>query len=123
MEYLTIEDVLQVHDEVLSISGGASGVRDLGQLDSVLNHIQNDDYYPEFVDKLTHLIYSIIQFHIFIDGNKRTAIMAGLFFLNINYYSYVSDEFIHTMEPIVVEVATRERSKESLKEFMTELIY
>ena len=56
----------------------------VGKLESVLCHIQNDDYYPTFLDKLLHLFYCSCKFHCFCDGNKRIAItlplMKGILF-------------------------------------------
>jgi len=62
-------------------------------LDSILSHIKNEDYYPQFVDKLTHLFFSLVQFHTFNDGNKRTAILAVELFLFINEI-YIEDVII-----------------------------
>jgi len=59
-------------------------LEDKGQLESVLFNIQNDIYYPTFIDKLTHLIFCLVKFHIFNDGNKRTAIACSSYFLQIN---------------------------------------
>ncbi|WP_346265096.1 Fic family protein [Campylobacter sputorum] len=36
--------------------------------------MQNDDFHPNFIDKITHLIFACVKFHPFLDGNKRTAI-------------------------------------------------
>ena len=47
--YLTVEDVVATHAKTVELSGGGRlGALDLGQLESVLTHIQNDDLYPEF---------------------------------------------------------------------------
>ena len=66
--------------------GGAEGILDFGKIESVLMHIQNDDYYPTFVDKLTHLFFCVCNFHGFEDGNKRMAITLSAQFLLINGY-------------------------------------
>ena len=65
--------------------GGMTQCIDSNKLDRVLNHIQNHDYYPEFVDKLTHLFFSTCQFHCFADGNKRIAITLSTEFLLKKY--------------------------------------
>ena len=62
--YITIEEALDIHLKTVENSGGGMNqCIDRNRLDSVLNHIQNDDYYPEFVDKLTHLFFCICKFH------------------------------------------------------------
>lgn len=66
MNYFDLEYAIQVHDLVIEERGGINGAKDIGQLDSMLHHIQNDVYYPTFEDKLTHLIHSTIHFHMFL---------------------------------------------------------
>ncbi len=57
--YITLDQVLETHANTVRVSGGGSlGVLDQGKLDSILSHIQNDDYYPTFEEKLTHLFYA-----------------------------------------------------------------
>ena len=68
--YLTLSQAIEIHKKTVEISGGGtSGCLGLGKLDSVLEHIQNDDYYPTFEDKLTHLFFCTCKFHCFEDGN------------------------------------------------------
>lgn len=73
--YLSLEQAIEVHRKTVEVSGGgALGHLELGKLESVLDHIQNDDYYPTFEEKLTHLFFCACKFHCFQDGNKRIAI-------------------------------------------------
>lgn len=63
INYITLEQAIDIHSKTVQYSGGgAYGHFDLGKLESVLQHIQNDDYYPEFVDKLTHLFFVLASF-------------------------------------------------------------
>ena len=56
--YLTVEQAIEVHRKTVEYSGGGSiGQLDVGMLDGVLQHIQNDDYYPTLEAKLTHLFF------------------------------------------------------------------
>lgn len=104
--YITIQQALDTHLLTVKISGGGdTGVINSGQLESVLNHIQNDDYYPTFEDKLTHLVWGACKFHCFSDGNKRIAISLGAQFLLINGYLAITGRFIHYMENISYHVA------------------
>ena len=80
MLYLSIETVLDAHNRILDQYGGLHGVYNIGLLESVLQHIQYDTYYPTSLDKLSHLFFDIIKFHCFNDGNKRTAVFS--FFLS-----------------------------------------
>ncbi len=62
--YFTTEYAIKTHDKIVEISGGANGIKDLGNLESPLEHIQNDDYYPDLEDKITHLVFSIKIMHL-----------------------------------------------------------
>lgn len=54
----TLDEAVKIHRATIEKSGGGNiGDLDLGKLDSVLTHIQNDDYYPTFIDKLVHLFF------------------------------------------------------------------
>jgi death-on-curing protein len=88
--YINIEQAKEIHRKTVEVSGGGDdGILDIGKLESVLDHIQNDDYYPDFVDKLTHLFFCSNKFHCFSDGNKRIAIALGAHFLLINGYVFI----------------------------------
>lgn len=103
--YFDARHAVAVHDWIIEISGGLPGLKDLGQLESVLEHIRNDDYYPTFDAKLTHLIFGINKFHAFNDGNKRSSLTLGAYFLSLNGYDYCVPQFVVQMENIVVAVA------------------
>ena len=92
--YFTAGYAIKTHDKIIEISGGASGIKDLGNLESPLEHIQNDDYYPDFEDKITHLVFSINKNHAFTDGNKRSSIALGAFFLELNGLDIMVSKFI-----------------------------
>lgn len=121
--YLTLDQAVDVHRKTVKISGGgASGHLDLGRLESVLQHMQNNDYYPTFEDKLTHLFYSACKFHCFQDGNKRLAIALCAQMLLLNGYLYCSSHFIREMENISYHVAAGRINKELLHEIITAFI-
>ncbi|MEY3305044.1 MAG: type II toxin-antitoxin system death-on-curing family toxin [Pseudanabaena sp.] len=121
--YFDIAHAIEVHDWIINESGGMSGINNLGLLESPLEHIQNDDYYPTIEDKLTHLVFSIIKFHAFSDGNKRSSIALGSYFLKLNGYDYAVKDFVIKMENISVWVAEGKISKEILGEIIKSLIY
>jgi len=57
--YFDVAHAIDTQRWIIENSGGLPGVKNVAQLESVLIHIQNDLYYPEMVDKLTHLVFSI----------------------------------------------------------------
>ena len=118
--YLTIEQAVDTHRKTVEVSGGGTFEHlDVGKLESVLNHIQNDDYYPTLEDKLTHLFFSANKFHCFADGNKRIAITLCAQMLLFNGYMFWVEEFLHEMENISYHVAAGSIDKELLHEIIT----
>lgn len=120
--YFKTEYAIRIHDKIIELSGGIAGVKTYGNLDSPLAHIQNDEYYPTFEDKLTHLVFSFNKFHAFNDGNKRTSIAMGAFFLELNGLDVLVDKFIIEMENIAVTVAENIIDRDLLGEIVTSII-
>ncbi len=120
--FFNSEYAIKIHNKIIEISGGRSGIKDFGNIDSPLTHIQNDDYYPTFENKLTHLVFSFNKFHAFNDGNKRTSIAIGAFFLAVNGLEFFIDKFIIEMENIAVAVADNIIDKDLLSEIIASLI-
>lgn len=121
--YFDIAHAVREHDWIIEHSGGLPGIKNLEYLDSALDHIQNDLYYPEFQDKLTHLVFAINKFHAFNDGNKRSSLALGAYFLELNGYEYCVTKFVLEMENIAVWLAEGKISKELLNEIVTSLIF
>lgn len=120
--YFTSAYAINIHDKIIEISGGREGIKNFGNIDSPLHHIQNDDYYPTFEEKLTHLIFSFNKFHAFNDGNKRTSIAMGAFFLEVNGLDVFTNKFIIEMENIAVTVADNLIGKDLLQEIIAAII-
>jgi len=120
--YFDIAHAIKTHEFIIKESGGSHGIRDMGLLESVLNHIQNDFYYPEFETKLTHLVFSVNKIHAFIDGNKRSSIALGAYFLELNGLDYCVDRFIIEMENISIHVADNRIDKALLYEIIYSII-
>tara|TARA_R110002167_G_scaffold103523_1_gene267801 strand:- start:5 stop:445 length:441 start_codon:yes stop_codon:yes gene_type:complete len=120
--YFDLDHAISVHDWIIEHSGGLAGTKDAGQLSSVLEHIQNDWYYPSFEEKLNHLVFAINKFHSFNDGNKRSSLVLGAYFLELNGYDYCVKPFMLEMENIVVWLAEGKISKDLLLKLITSLI-
>ena len=113
--YLTLEQAKAIHAKTIEYSGGGTYEHfDLRRLDSVLMNIQNDDYYPTFIDKITHLFYCTCEFHCFADGNKRLAITLSAQFLLFNGYMTVAKNFFAITENISYYVAAGKIRKDLL---------
>lgn len=123
LNYITSEWAIKAHDYIIHESGGLLGTSNIILLESVLGHIQNDMYYPGFEDKLTHLVYSVNKNHAFRDGNKRSSIALGAYFLEVNGLDYCVDKFIIEMENIAVHVADNLIDKDLLHEIVCSLVF
>lgn len=105
---LTQGQILMLHSELISATGGIDGVRDLGLLSSALNapfqKFDNTDLFPTIQQKAARLGYGLIKNHAFIDGNKRIGVHIMLVFLEVNGISleYTQKE-LYTM---VLDVAS-----------------
>lgn len=92
-------------------------------MESILHHIQTDAYYPDFVSKLTHLVFSVIKHHAFNDGNKRTSLALGTRFLQQNGYDdAVVEAFFVRMEDVVVAVADNTLDKTGLQQVIQNIL-
>jgi death-on-curing protein len=84
--WLELGIVLDFHAEQLALFGGADGMRDLGLLESALARPQNKYSYGEADLAVLAAAYGfgIARNHPFVDGNKRTALVSMIVFLNLN---------------------------------------
>lgn len=86
--YLTVAQVLFIHDRMVKLFGGSHGVRDLGLVESAVARPQSsfggEDLYPDIFSKAAALLQSLLKNHPFVDGNKRTAISSAGIFLKKN---------------------------------------
>lgn len=121
--YFDLEHALEVQQFTIKESGGLSGLLNVNLIDSPLEHIKNDNYYPDLTHKLTHLVFSLSKNHGFKDANKRSSIVLGSYFLEINNYSYCIDKFIIEMENIAVAVADNSINKDLLLRIISSILY
>ena len=83
--YLTLEEAVDLHRQLIDRFGGANGVRDLGLLESALARPRSG-YYSSISEQAGALLQSLTGNHAFIDGNKRVAFAATAVFLRMNGY-------------------------------------
>ena len=88
MNYLSTQQVLYLHHQMIEETGGVHGVHNLGLLESALYRPQvtfdGIELYPTPFFKASALLHSLVNNHPFLDGNKRTAIACANFFLENN---------------------------------------
>lgn len=120
MIYLERDEVIQLHDMLIAQSGGSTGIRDLGLLDSALAQPQMSfggaDLYPTIAEKAGALGFSLIKNHAFVDGNKRIGHAAMESFLVANGYEIVAG--VDEQEVIVLEVAASQKTKDEFVDWI-----
>jgi death-on-curing protein len=96
-ELLWIEEreVLALHDRLLALDGGVSGLRDPGLLQSAIAqpkqlHAYGDN--PDIIDMAAASIAGLVRNHPFVDGNKRTGFLVGVLFLELNGFRFTATE-------------------------------
>ncbi|MFA5595889.1 MAG: type II toxin-antitoxin system death-on-curing family toxin [Trueperaceae bacterium] len=89
-DYLTLVEVLAIHDDQVARYGGSAGVRDLGLVEAALFRPQTG-YYADLPEEAAALWESFSQNHPFVDGNKRTAFAVMYTFLAINDVRLTAD--------------------------------
>jgi death-on-curing protein len=89
-EYLSVEQLLELHRMQLRTFGGSGGLRDRGALEAAAARPQmtfgGEDLYPDLVAKTAALMHSLVMNHAFVDGNKRVGAMAAELFVGANGY-------------------------------------
>ncbi len=108
MNVLSLEQLLEIHALVVEATGGSIGLRDLGRLEAVIatqtQNVFGEELYPSLIDKAAAIIRGIIADHPFVDGNKRTAMLAGLTLVEINGIRFAAEP--GELEDFAVKVAT-----------------
>ena len=117
--FLTLAEVLEIHSDQIERYGGSQGLRDLGLLQSAVS-MPAATFCAQFLHEDLHAMAAAYLFHItqnhpFVDGNKRTGVVAALVFLNLNGIEVEASE--RNLEKIVLGVAEGKVKKAELADF------
>lgn len=120
IEYLTPEQVIELHDELLERYGGLPGIRDKNLLWSAVDApkaaLFGQEMYPSIYAKASAYLYHLICNHPFNDANKRTGYTATLVFLEINEVKQIFKK--EDFEALVLEAAKGKITKEEIARFL-----
>lgn len=123
LKYISYDEALVVYAKTVAASGGGlQGVKDEGGIRKVLDFVQNDLYYPTFVDKLTYLVFGLCTGHYFEDGDKRIALTIGSYFLYKNSQYWTACVFMKRLEMIVYHIAAGNIGKELFQELVRQVV-
>ncbi len=120
MRYLTLPEVLTLHDRVITTTGGSSGIRDLSALESALAQpratFNGDELYPDIVAKAATLGFLLVANHPFVDGNKRVGHAAMEVFLVLNGQEITAD--VDDQEQLILAVASGQLDRLGLEKWL-----
>ena len=120
MRYLTIDEILELHERLLVLCGGATGIRDLGELESSVNQphasFDGEELYPDLVTKAASLCFSLVMNHPFLDGNKRVGHAAMETFLVLNGHEINAD--VDEQEKIILNMAAGDYSRDDFVDWL-----
>jgi len=95
IRYLTGEEVLIIHSDIIDAIGGSHGIRDISLFASIIERpktsLVGHEPYPTIYDKAAVYLQSFAKHQIFIDGNKRTAIASAVRFLETNNHVFIGE--------------------------------
>lgn len=123
--YLTLNQVLMIHQAQLRAFGGSAGLRNREGLESAIEQPKasfgGNDLYPTIFDKASVYAYHIAEAQAFVDGNKRTALHAAVTFLAVNGNPIGhSDRLYDAMIAIAEKKLTREHLSNLFRELHIE---
>ena len=120
--FLSVEDVIEIHADQIQRYGGSLGIRDVDLLHSALGMPEagfGDQYlHAGLIEMAAAYLYHIVQNHPFIDGNKRTGVMAAFVFLKLNGFTLEADESV--FETLVLQAAQGQVRKDAIADFFRE---
>jgi death-on-curing protein len=120
--WLRADVVRALHDEQLSEHGGGAGLRDLGLLESALARPENLMAYgePDAAALAAEYAFGIARNHPFVDGNKRSAAVAALLFLDLNGFAFTISE--PELVVMTLSLAAGELSEEEIASWFRDRI-
>lgn len=120
MRFLTLNELLEIHDRILVQSGGSKGGRAIGEMESALAQprmtFDGQELYPSLAEKAAALGFSIIQNHPFIDGNKRTGHAAVEIFLLLNGFEL--NKPVDEQEQIILQIASGKMERAAFADWL-----
>jgi death-on-curing protein len=117
---LSLSEILDLHQRIGAISGGAEGIRDLGALESAIAQPRatfgSRDLYPDVLTKAAALCFFLVLGHPFVDGNKRVGHAAMETMLTLNGLEISAG--VEEQERVILDLAAGNLSRESFTDWL-----
>lgn len=122
MLFLSVQDVLVIHEETIRSGRGRSVLRNPGLLEAAVlmpqQKLHGQYLHPGLAEMAAAYLFHLCRNHAFNDGNKRVAVLAGLIFLRVNGVERLPEP--DDLEAVTLEVASGGRGKDGLTEWLRE---
>lgn len=119
MTWISLFELVVIHHRVIEETGGLHGTANPGALESAVARpfvaFAGAELFPDLITKVASLIHSLVAFHPFLDGNKRTALVAGDVCLRLNGYRLVPS---HESEPFFWSIARGEQNVNEIGQWL-----
>ncbi|MBE0536085.1 MAG: type II toxin-antitoxin system death-on-curing family toxin [Phycisphaerae bacterium] len=124
VDFLTVQDVIRIHDQVIHDYGGDPNIRDEGLLLSAVA-VPQAAFFGEYAHIDLHemaaaYLFHIVMNHPFVDGNKRTGAVAAILFLAMNDVSFTAKR--NVLAEFTFQLAQGNKTKAQTIEFVREHI-
>jgi death on curing protein len=124
MRYLAVGEVVELHRRLLAATGGASGIRDFGALESAIAQPKATfggvDLYPTLIEKAAALAFALVQGHAFVDGNKRVGHAGMETFLILNGSEI--DAPVDDQERLILDLAAGRIARSHLVDWLRQYV-
>ncbi|GEN94615.1 type II toxin-antitoxin system death-on-curing family toxin [Pediococcus ethanolidurans] len=121
IKYLTAQQLIELNKQVVLTVGGTNyGVQSVEALHVVIEQpaqvVFGHELYPTIWLKAAFILQKITKKHVFVDGNKRTALMASLYFINQNDYQLINNKIVNQAGDFVLSVTNSPDNEETMRQ-------
>ena len=127
IKWITGKQIKEIHDDMIITFGGELGIADETQLDALVDRAKNSkifghDVLETIVHKAAFLMHSLLRYHQFVDGQKRTGVSTAFIFLGLNGYSFWSRDVLAELH-YCMETAQGEHDVEDITSWLSDRIW
>ena len=119
MVFLTLDDIIESHQNQIDTYGGSHGIRDIGLLESAIAQPEasfgGQYLHADIFEMAAAYLYHLVMNHPFVDGNKRVGLEAALIFLEINDESLIAND--DELVDLVLKTTAGQIGKRQIAEF------